>query len=158
MPCEIIRKREAARRRRLLRPKPPRRSRAGRRRRRLSAGRRRPTNRRPLPAGPPSRPAAAAAAPPPLHTSLHQTGAKLARRPAAGVAGSDRFTWLGAAGGAGVAADGEAAARGEAEHLVPGDVEGAEELRVGEQPAQAMHLVDGAVVQRGAARVRRAPP
>ena len=68
--------------------------------------------------------------------------------------GCEELTWLVGGGGPGAAADGQAAARGEAEHLVPGDVEGAEQLLVGEEAAEARHLRRGGVVHGGAARLR----
>ena len=66
------------------------------------------------------------------------------------------LTWLGGAGGAGAAADGEAAARGERERLLPGDVEVDENPGVGEQLAQARHLFARGAVQGRAARRRGA--
>jgi hypothetical protein len=64
------------------------------------------------------------------------------------------LTWLVSGGGPGAAPDGQAAAGREPEHLVPGDVEGAEQLRVGEKAAQARHLRRRGVVHGGAARLR----
>lgn len=58
-------------------------------------------------------------------------------------------------GGPGAAANGQAAAGGELEHLVPGDVEGGEQLRFGQEAAEARHLGGGGVVHGGAARRRR---
>jgi hypothetical protein len=66
------------------------------------------------------------------------------------------LTWLGAAGGAGAAADGEAAARWEPERLLPGDVEVDEHPGVGEQLAEARHLGARGAAQGRAARRRGA--
>lgn len=57
-------------------------------------------------------------------------------------------------GGPGAAADGQAAAGRELEHLLPGDVEGGEKLRVGEEAAHARHLGRRGVVHGCAARGR----
>jgi len=64
------------------------------------------------------------------------------------------LTWVVGGGGPGAAADGQAAARGEPEHLVLGDVEVAEQLWVGEEAAEARHLRRRGVVHGGAARLR----
>jgi hypothetical protein len=69
---------------------------------------------------------------------------------------STGLTWLGAAGGAGAAADREAAARREPERLLPGDVEVDEHPGVGEQLAQARHLGARGAAQGRAARRRGA--
>lgn len=71
-----------------------------------------------------------------------------------GAGGRRRFHDRLVGGGPGAAADGEAAAGGELEHLLPGDVEGGEQLRVGEEAAQARHLGRRGVVHGGAARGR----
>ena len=83
-----------------------------------------------------------------------QQGEDRVAKNAATAAGQRRELTRLVGGGPGAAADGEAATGGELEHLLPGDVEGGEQLRVGEEAAQARHLGRRGVVHGGAARGR----